>query len=312
MVTVNRFGTHLAPLAGCVAHTDGPVIELGAGLYSTSVLHAMCQGRELVTADSNAEWLDRLRHLETDWHRFVTVDDWSTCHLLDQAWAVALVDQSPGWTRPSAVERLRKRTELLVVHDVPDNPPPGHDIDEFRHRADFFEPGVNIRTSVASDLRPIPVAPSDLLANHVSLGVKLDDVSWNPSSQWTVGLAHELPALPAHFYLVGELSLTGFQPDQVGVQAVFRTDDIARYYVHPVTAEPTIPPHEALVASEAAEAVGDPEWSAVNRLEIRARAGVPGAVTLRNLDLRALPPRRGLSRGSEASPGRFRAARPRP
>lgn len=309
MLTAVSTSTHLAPLAGCVAHTDGPVIELGAGLYSTSVLHAICEGRELVTVDNDAGWLDRLRYLETDWHRFVAVDDWSTCDLLDQKWSVAFVDQAPGWTRLPTIKRLRKGTELIVVHDAPADARYGSEIEPFRYRAEFLEPGVDVRTAVASDMRPIPIASPDLLANHVSLGVRLEDISWSPSSQWSVGLTRELPPLPAHFYLTGELELSGFDSDQVEVQALFRTTDAKCYYSHTLTAKSSIPPRGALAVSEAAEAHGKPEWSAVERLEIRARAEGAGTVALSNLDLLALRPsadRKWSPRSTAASAGNSR------
>jgi hypothetical protein len=72
---INRsgnFGTHSVPLALACMNTTGPVLELSCGYYSTILLHGICkqQGRELLTADHNLNWLSKFRYLETSWHRF--------------------------------------------------------------------------------------------------------------------------------------------------------------------------------------------------------------------------------------------------
>jgi hypothetical protein len=54
------YGTHIAPLLTAVLATDGPVLELGCGDFSTPLLHAICakQNRLLVSTDTDKAWLE--------------------------------------------------------------------------------------------------------------------------------------------------------------------------------------------------------------------------------------------------------------
>src|ERR1019366_4837505 len=74
--TMDPYATHLAPLVACIRHTQGAVIELGCGDYSTPILHHLCPGRLLVSADSNRAWLGRFADLACDMHILCHVPDW--------------------------------------------------------------------------------------------------------------------------------------------------------------------------------------------------------------------------------------------
>ena len=60
-----KWGTHASLLAAAVAASSPgyPVLELGAGRFSTPMLVAMCAltKRTLVSADNDMAWLDALR-----------------------------------------------------------------------------------------------------------------------------------------------------------------------------------------------------------------------------------------------------------
>ena len=57
-------GSHLPILLRAMKATTGPVLELGAGIYSTPILHALCQieGRKLVTYESDPEFFEWAAH----------------------------------------------------------------------------------------------------------------------------------------------------------------------------------------------------------------------------------------------------------
>jgi len=115
MLSIDPYATHLPLLAACVANSGGPVLELGCGLYSTPVLHALCLGRRLVSVESNAEWYERFKHLNTDQHRVVLSKEVPE---LPSPWSVVLVDQHPVKTRAPSILRLREKTTLFVCHDT--------------------------------------------------------------------------------------------------------------------------------------------------------------------------------------------------
>ena len=121
MVGVN-YGTHLAPLIIAVINTDGPVLELGCGDFSTPILHAVCssQKRFLLTAESDGNWQKRFWDLKRDWHKFQHVkhsSDWNQVGA-GRHWSVVFVDHAPGERRVVDIARLRRHADIFVVHDT--------------------------------------------------------------------------------------------------------------------------------------------------------------------------------------------------
>lgn len=125
-------GTHMAPLLTVVTHTDGPLLEMGSGDFSTPLLHAICSKskRFLLTAETDKKWLHNFIDLKSEWHAFVYVpvyeDDWSLNPKPalwdavggDRHWAVVFIDHRPGERRVEDIRRLRKNTDIFVVHDT--------------------------------------------------------------------------------------------------------------------------------------------------------------------------------------------------
>ncbi len=110
---IDPWGTHLPLLVRCVAKTKGAVLELGCGLYSTPVLHALCHDRDLTSVETNQEWARRFFHYRSKNHKIIIDDSVD----LTRKYSVALVDQSPAHERAKAVEALKDNTDLIVCHD---------------------------------------------------------------------------------------------------------------------------------------------------------------------------------------------------
>ena len=113
-----RFGSHLPVLMQAVRQTDGPILELGSGIYSTVYLHWACyhSKRFLRTLESKRGYYRAVRNLRCDWHDIDWVRDWDKADLSGD-WSVVLVDESPGWQRPLDVKRLVD-AEYIVIHDT--------------------------------------------------------------------------------------------------------------------------------------------------------------------------------------------------
>jgi hypothetical protein len=120
--TVDRYATHLPVLVATVCHTEGPVLELGSGHYSTPILSALCArfGRDLVTVDCDPNWLSNFAGLESKHHRLVHAADWERCQVIDDAWGLAFIDHAPAERRTHDIRRLKDRAGILVVHDTED------------------------------------------------------------------------------------------------------------------------------------------------------------------------------------------------
>lgn len=116
IVKVDGYSTHIEALAFCFMRTHGPVVELGAGWYSTPVLHGLCEaaGRDMLTIESEADWLQEFTAWETPWHR-LTVDGRFT--LPKGPLGLVLVDHGDLDRRAESVMEAKMRAQIVVIHD---------------------------------------------------------------------------------------------------------------------------------------------------------------------------------------------------
>lgn len=119
---VRAWSSHLPVLLAAVASSDGPVLELGVGHFSTPELHALCGalGKELVSVEDSLEWFTPFaKKYSAPGHQFLNVD-YSRAHLdlADQNWGVVFIDHSPGGAnRANAFSAFRDIAQFIVVHD---------------------------------------------------------------------------------------------------------------------------------------------------------------------------------------------------
>jgi len=114
------YGTHLPALMAAVASTEGPILECGAGDYSTPILHEIANqsGRFLVTLETDAKWLSKFQDLSGDLHKIILVKNWTDERIIDKEWSVALIDHAPGERRIEEIRRLADLATFIVVHDT--------------------------------------------------------------------------------------------------------------------------------------------------------------------------------------------------
>lgn len=119
-------GSHLPILMRIMNITDGPVLELGMGLFSTPYLHWACyeQKRKLVSCENknafyNMFIFDDYREKDNgyDYHEMKFVIDWDKVNISGH-WSVVLVDHNPGPRRKVEVARLADSADYVVVHDT--------------------------------------------------------------------------------------------------------------------------------------------------------------------------------------------------
>ena len=141
------YGTHLPMVVAALGATQGPVLEMGAGYWSTPFLHQLCYDRELVTFEPEEDWRARFEEMiETSRrnraigrggieggcrHSFVTEVPQG------RSWSVVLVD-GPVETRAPALDL---DSEIFVVHDTEPREVRfysyGARFDRFKYRRDF-------------------------------------------------------------------------------------------------------------------------------------------------------------------------------
>jgi len=118
-----NWGTHMPVLVTAVMNTNGPVLELGCGDYSTPLLHAICmaQNRYLLTTESDKQWQSLFLDLDIenrhDFRLVKNFDDWDNVGG-DKHWSVIFIDHAPYNRRILDIKRLRNNTEIFVIHDA--------------------------------------------------------------------------------------------------------------------------------------------------------------------------------------------------
>lgn len=117
--------THFPMLIKVVQMTDGPILEMGSGLFSTPLLHWLCfpTKRKLITCEAYAHYLEFANKFKTDWH-IVTFTDPKTKPIPDQHFSVVFIDHSPKKpnTRGDDALLFKDTADYIVLHDAGENP----------------------------------------------------------------------------------------------------------------------------------------------------------------------------------------------
>jgi predicted O-methyltransferase YrrM len=114
---VDPYCTHFPFLAWAVVNSRGPILELGAGLYSTPLIHALAGDRQVVSLESDPAYVEALQDLASATRRIGLVAHWDAVRALDESWGLAFVDCERE-ARAPALRRLRDRAGIIVVHDT--------------------------------------------------------------------------------------------------------------------------------------------------------------------------------------------------
>ena len=71
------YGSHLVALIKLMKITNGPVLEMGGGFFSTPYLHWACwPDRKLVTYDNQPKYFNEIKQYESDYHKLYLIDNW--------------------------------------------------------------------------------------------------------------------------------------------------------------------------------------------------------------------------------------------
>jgi len=125
--TDEKYGTHVPVLERVMALTTGPVLECGAGNYSTPLLHHICEksNRFLLTVESDADWLNRFSEMKSANHKLMACPrhEKGDCHWADapyasRPWSVVFVDNHPAGARLYPIAATADSAEFIVVHDT--------------------------------------------------------------------------------------------------------------------------------------------------------------------------------------------------
>jgi len=114
------YGTHLPCLIKAVEKTDGDILELGGGVFSTPYLHyiSLLKNRKLVTVENDAGWSKFFFKYKYDNpnHEIVVVDKYADAKV-DKPWDIVLIDQTPDSSRTEEALRLKDVAKYIILHD---------------------------------------------------------------------------------------------------------------------------------------------------------------------------------------------------
>ena len=125
MTLSGNYGTHLAPLIQAVGKTQGDILEMGIGIFSTPYLHyqSLLSGRHLTSYDNDPGWVNTFatsnvcgHRYQGPYHELILVRDWDEAQI-EKPWDVALVDHSPSERRVTDIKRLANFAQYLIIHD---------------------------------------------------------------------------------------------------------------------------------------------------------------------------------------------------
>ena len=115
-------GTHRRLLFKALEATEGPVLEIGVGYESTPYLHEYCaeHDRFLLSCETNAEWLEKFRYLESGRHELLKVKADYTDAPVEACffWDVAFIDHGPDAQRHIEAMRAAQHAKIVVIHDT--------------------------------------------------------------------------------------------------------------------------------------------------------------------------------------------------
>lgn len=120
MFKPDPYSTHLPALARAIHKLGGPVLELGAGLYSTPLIRALCDDG-CTTIDTDPQWAAQFTHICSKDNPVVIINpdrimDELTPYL-QRDWSVVLMDLATAEQRVTFTPLLR-HVQCIVAHDT--------------------------------------------------------------------------------------------------------------------------------------------------------------------------------------------------
>jgi hypothetical protein len=145
---IDPYSTHQALLVAAMLKTQGPILEMGGGYYSTPIVSAFAnaQRREPPTIETGAAVYELLQRFSSPFHkiwlvggydfaadgRFIPRADTTRAEYLEiqsrflpdfckegpPRWSVVFVDHALGYLRGPAIEHFAESADFIVTHDT--------------------------------------------------------------------------------------------------------------------------------------------------------------------------------------------------
>jgi hypothetical protein len=116
------FDTHQEVLLAVLKKVDKPILEFGAGDYSTRLIHDTLKGRNIKirTIDDNLLWLNKYLFLKSKNHEFIFLSEEDSLEYIsndDEKWGLVFIDSGSWKVRGMAVKKYKDSADYVIVHD---------------------------------------------------------------------------------------------------------------------------------------------------------------------------------------------------
>ncbi|OGZ27064.1 MAG: hypothetical protein A2427_01040 [Candidatus Nealsonbacteria bacterium RIFOXYC1_FULL_40_7] len=115
--------SHIPLLVRLFDLSEGDVLEIGTGYFSTLLLHwlAHIYKRNVYSYENDPYWYKRALKANSKYHRVIMVNNWDDLPV-DRHWGLVFVDHKPGERRSMEVKRFAKNADYILIHDTePEN-----------------------------------------------------------------------------------------------------------------------------------------------------------------------------------------------
>lgn len=114
-----NWATHMPLLVRMFDKTEGDVLEMGTGYYSTSVLGWLCElsGRNLYSYEGKAKWYGKIIRKAKPFHKIIFCQNWDEADI-ERHWGLAFIDHGPNERRQIDIKRLANHADIIVIHDT--------------------------------------------------------------------------------------------------------------------------------------------------------------------------------------------------
>jgi hypothetical protein len=112
------YTTHIGVLVKALQISEGDVIELGTGLYSTPLLHWVCKamGRHLTSYEDSQEYYDYAKRFRSGRHKVIHVKNWDDIDATPHR-GLVFIDHIGERRTPDAI-RFKNSADYIVIHDT--------------------------------------------------------------------------------------------------------------------------------------------------------------------------------------------------
>ena len=111
------WSTHMPVLIKLAGITTGAIMEVGSGIYSTPLLHWLCDEtkRSLVSYERNKDFIKLAREYESENHIVRLIDNYLEIPNTDH-YSIIFIDHS-GHSRGKTVVHFKNSADYVVIHD---------------------------------------------------------------------------------------------------------------------------------------------------------------------------------------------------